>query len=379
MPRPTIRPERRARLVACFLAACLPGCAALQSSPPAATAARATPAPSAPAPEPKRAPAPAPAAPKSVQKKAPPPPLEPGTVVAKNDEFVLLVAGPDDTAKSLARRYLGNEELAWRIEDFNPNAKVETGSEIVVPLTDRNPVGVYAEGYKTVPILCYHRFGDKKAKMVVTPKAFAEQMEFLTQNGYHVVRFKEFAAFLSGRRSLPRKAVLVTIDDGYKSSYQVAYPILKRYGVPATIFVYTDFIGAGDGLNWPQLEEMAASRLVDLQPHSKTHADLALRRPQETPQTYAKRIRDEVIFPAKMLGDRLHLPMLTFAYPYGDANDLVATQARDAGYELAVTVLAGGNPFYAHPFLVRRTMIFGEDDLDSFRAKLDVFHPTRPQ
>jgi peptidoglycan/xylan/chitin deacetylase (PgdA/CDA1 family) len=294
-------------------------------------------------------------------------------VLGRDEEYVILLAGPGDTLRTLAARYLGTQDLDWIIGDFNGLQAPSPGQEVVIPLGTENPVGVYAEGYQTIPILCYHRFGTKKAKMVVTATAFAEQMAYLVENGYRVVRLPDLVGFLEGGRALPRKAVAVTIDDGYKSAYQVAYPILKRYGLPATIFVYTDFIGTADGLTWEQLAEMASSGLVDLQPHSKSHADLALKGPQEGSEAYDHRVRDELQVPMRLLGDRLGLPMHTFAYPYGDANDLVVDEVKTAGYRLGATVLSGGNGFFAHPYLLRRTMVFGEDDLGAFRGKLEVF------
>ena len=59
--------------------------------------------------------------------------------------------------------------------------------------------------------------------------------------------------------------MVITIDDGYESTYRHAFPILKRHGFPATVFVYTDFLGGGDALTWPQLQEMSASGLIDVQ------------------------------------------------------------------------------------------------------------------
>jgi hypothetical protein len=124
---------------------------------------------------------------------------------------------------------------------------------------------------------------------------------------------------------------------------------------------------------------MAASGIIDLQPHSKTHANLTIKSSKESQQTYAKRVNEELLVPLRLLGDRLHLPMHTFAYPYGDANDLVVMQTEEAGYRLGATVLAGGNGFFAPPYLLRRTMIFGEDELEGFKSKLELFRNLRTQ
>ncbi|MBI5017309.1 MAG: polysaccharide deacetylase family protein [Deltaproteobacteria bacterium] len=297
--------------------------------------------------------------------------------MAKDREYVVVLAGPDDTLRSLAARHLGDASRGWLIADFNSIDRVAPGQEIVIPLTFENPTGVGVDGYQTVPILCYHRFGDKPAKMVVTPKAFADQMDFLAQNGYRVVPMVDIADFLQGKRALPQRAVAITMDDGYKSAYSVAYPILKQHGFQATLYVYTDFVGTSEGLTWAQLSELATSGVIDVQPHSKSHANLAQALPGEDLDAYRQRITDEVEVPRRLLAEHLKIPIHTFAFPYGNANDLVVEVVQKEDYRIAATVLRGGNPFFAYPYLLRRTMIFGEDDLDAFRGKLEVFRSQR--
>ena len=107
----------------------------------------------------------------------------------------------------------------------------------MIPLRVRNPTGVHANGYQTVPILCYHRFGNRWGKLAVTPAAFEAQMEYLARNGYSVISLKQLARFLDGKEALPPKSVVITIDDGYRSTYDIAFPDpaqarLSRHRVP---------------------------------------------------------------------------------------------------------------------------------------------------
>src|SRR4029079_8939246 len=147
-----------------------------------------------------------------------------------------------------------------------------------------------ASGYQTIPILCYHRFGPRATKLNVAPAAFEAQMEYLARNGYTVIPLKRLARFLQGKEPLPAKTVAITIDDGYRSSYEIAYPILKKYGFPATVFLYTDFVGASSAMPCAQMKHMTSSVLVSIQPHSKSHANLAQRLPNETDARYRDRI-----------------------------------------------------------------------------------------
>ncbi len=298
---------------------------------------------------------------------------EPGPVVARSDDYVIVAAQPSDTLDTLARRYLGDAGKAWWIAQFNDVTSVRAGQILVVPLRQRNPLGVLATGYQAVPILCYHRFGARATKLNVTPQAFEQQMEFLARNGYTVIPLERLQRFLAGKEALPAKSVAITIDDGYRSTFEIAYPVLKKFGFPATVFLYTDFVGASDAMTWAQMKTMTGSDLITLQPHSKSHANLTLRLPGESEARYRERIRREVLAPVGVIKERLGEPTLTYAYPYGDVNEYVVDLLVKDGIAQGVTVTPGGNPFYAYPYMLRRSMIFGNEDLEAFKAKLVTF------
>ena len=302
-----------------------------------------------------------------------PPAVDPGPVVGRDNDYVIVSARSGETMASLAERYLGDAGKAWWIAQLNNASTVREGQIVVIPLRQRNAIGVFANGYQTVPILCYHRFGTKTSKLNVTPAAFEQQMEWLARNGYTVVTLARLARFLDGKEALPAKSVAITIDDGYRSSYEIAYPILRKYGFPATVFLYTDFVGASDAMTWAQMKDMTSSGLVTIQPHSKSHANLTQRLPNETDARYRDRIRREVDAPVTVIKERLAEPIFAFAYPYGDVNEYVVDLLVKDSVGQGVTVTPGGNPFYAYPFMLRRTMIFGNEDLEAFKSKLVTF------
>ena len=300
-------------------------------------------------------------------------PARPGQVIARNDRFLIYLPAAGDTFASIATQFLGSEDRAWMITDFNEMAEVKPGQPLVVPLQSINPTGVSPNGYQTIPILCYHRFGSDEGKMVLSPAAFAQQMEYLHRNGYRVLRLSDLYSFLGGARQLPARAVVLTIDDGYNSMYHQAYPVLKRYGFPATVFVYTDFIGARDSLTWDQMKEMVASGLIDVQAHSKTHTNLTLRQPGESDNKYRERLSTEAATPQDIIQRKLHVNVSSYAYPYGDANGIMLEQLTKSNYRMGLTVDPGGNAFFTPPLLLRRTMILGDQDLEAFKAQLQVF------
>ncbi|MCB1889525.1 MAG: polysaccharide deacetylase family protein [Rhodocyclaceae bacterium] len=298
-----------------------------------------------------------------------------GEEIASNARFVLYRVAEGDTLASIATRILGDADLAWRIADYNEVKRPTAGQILAIPRTDLNPLGVSGSGFQTVPILCYHRFGSGKSKMIVSESRFAEQMAWLARNDYRVIPLASLEAFLDGKRALPERAVVITIDDGYKTVYQHAYPILRKYGFPATVFLYTDFVGAGDALTWQQMKEMTDSGLVDIQAHSRTHSNLIERKRGEDEAAYQARVRDEVSAPRAAIEARLPIKVRRYAYPYGDANQRVLDELEQNRYDLGLTVNPGGNGFFAEKYMLHRTMIYGDHSLAAFKARVETRRP----
>lgn len=299
-----------------------------------------------------------------------------GQVLARNERLLLYRPAVDDRLGAIAARFLGRSDDAWQISEANGGAPLEAGVPMVVPLKPLNPGGVVGDRVQTVPILCYHRFGAGNSKMIISPARFAAQLEWLARNGYQVIRLSALEGFLAGQRPLPPKSVVITIDDGYESVHRHAFPLLKQYGFPATVFAYSDFIGAGDALRWPQMQEMVSSGLIDIQSHSKSHRNLVERLPGETEDRYRANLDAEMQIPRESIQRRLAgVQMRHIAYPFGDANAPVTEAAQRHGFTLGLTVVPGGNAFYAQPMLLRRTMIFGDMDLDAFKSRLQTSRP----
>ena len=295
-----------------------------------------------------------------------------GALLGEDDDFAVVMAGEGETYARLAQAFYGDAQLAWRIEDANPGRALNVGDEVVIPKRENNRIGVWADGYQTVPILSYHRFGDNKGRISVTREQFEQQMDYLADNGFHVVSLADAAAFLRGEKALPRKSVVLTIDDGYQSVYQIAFPVLAAHGYRATVVIYSDYIGRG-GLTWPQMKEMVESGLISFQPHSQSHADLTVRQPDERVDDYLRRLAGEVENPGRVLNKRLPEPVFGYAYPYGAVNRPVVDQLQRNGYQLGATVKRGANPAFAFPYDLKRTMIYKADTLDDFAAALINF------
>jgi peptidoglycan/xylan/chitin deacetylase (PgdA/CDA1 family) len=232
---------------------------------------------------------------------------------------------------------------------------------------------VEATGYQLVPILCYHNLDQQaRGRLVLSIKAFDEQMRYLKAEGYRVVSLKEFLEFTALRRQLPRKTVVLTFDDGWKSFRELARPILKDLGFGATLFIYTDFVGARLGMSWAELKELAAEGW-DIQAHSKSHGDMR-RKLEETDDEYAKRMQAELVQPLALFQRQMGRTPTILAYPYGAHDDDVIRRTREAGYAAALDVRRQANPSFVQALTIHRSQIYSEMSMEDFKRNLNVFN-----
>jgi peptidoglycan/xylan/chitin deacetylase (PgdA/CDA1 family) len=196
----------------------------------------------------------------------------------------------------------------------------------------------------SVIALCYHRFEEKpKDSMAITPAAFEAQMQSLKDAGFTVIPMQDFLAWRRGEKSIPEKSCLISIDDGYRSGYDVAWPILKKFGYPFTMFIYTAFVkggalAGGGSLSWAELAEMRDAG-VDIQSHTVNHQSLRLKKGKFQNQfaTYEEWLQSEIAGSKHQLESRLGISVGVLAYPYGIHSEQVRAIALASGYEAAFT------------------------------------------
>jgi peptidoglycan/xylan/chitin deacetylase (PgdA/CDA1 family) len=198
-------------------------------------------------------------------------------------------------------------------------------------------------------IFGYHRFVNnvKNPDTEITPAAFEAQMKELKDKGISVIGMQNFLAWKRGEKAIPARAAILTLDDGWRSQYDVAWPILKKYGYPHTMFIYTEGVrgghyGGGEAVSWEQLAEMRDAG-VDIQAHSETHPDL--RKPYDkiakkrlSPPEYEQWLENEIGRSKRTLEEKLGIKVNCFAVPYGNINDRVRDVAKKEGYEAVFTV-----------------------------------------
>jgi len=208
-----------------------------------------------------------------------------------------------------------------------------------------------------VIIFCYHQLIDKVRTpwTQITPAAFEAQMKELKDKGITVISMQDLLAWKRGEKNIPPRCAVITFDDGWKSQYEVAWPIMKKFGYPFTMFIYTEGVrggslGGGGAITWEQLADMRDNG-IDIQAHSATHQDLreghavtliepgAKRtRKKLTGTDYEKWIQNEVVGSKELLEQRLGIKVNCFAVPFGNYNEHVKELARNAGYDAMFTV-----------------------------------------
>jgi peptidoglycan/xylan/chitin deacetylase (PgdA/CDA1 family) len=205
-------------------------------------------------------------------------------------------------------------------------------------------------------IFCYHRLVDKVRYpgTEITPAAFEAQMQQLKDAGITVISMQDLLAWKRGEKNIPPRCAVVTFDDGWKSQYEVAWPIMKKFGYPFTMFIYTEGVrggalGGGEAITWEQLADMRDNG-VDIQAHSATHQDLReghnimlisggkrTRTKLSGPQ-YQEWVQNEVVGSKQLLEQRLGIKVNCFAVPFGNYNENVKELARNSGFEAMFTV-----------------------------------------
>lgn len=197
---------------------------------------------------------------------------------------------------------------------------------------------LYKKNY--IPVLMYHDFQEditlEQESAVVHPQLFEEQIQMLLQCEYTPITFYDLYLYSIGEGGLPLKPVIITADDGYLSNYETAFPILKKYNIPATYFITTQYIGTTTmypHFTWENAKEMEESGLIDIQSH--THSHLLM----------SKLSKDEVLYQAlisfglieQKLGER---DVKVLSYPQFYNNKKTRKLLEEAGIDLQVTNLA---------------------------------------
>lgn len=226
-----------------------------------------------------------------------------------------------------------------------------------------------------VPVLMYHAFttSGERDRFVLPADSFATQMRLLARLRYRVITLEELAEMLRRGEPLPRRTVVLTIDDGYRDNREIAQPILERHGYAATVYLVSDRLGDSNDWGDPgalasrpmldrtQIEEMRAGG-TRFGGHTRNHPRL--------PELGDDRVKAEIGGCREDLEAALGHQVESFAYPYGLFDERAVEAAEAAGYSAACTTETRPARPWDDPFRIPRIEVEGSDSTLRFLRRL---------
>lgn len=258
------------------------------------------------------------------------------------------------------------------------NLKLLAGMLCAVILAGLIPFGIksvsastdmssHAKNTVELPILMYHHML-KSSKLLgdytITPTEFESDLKYLKDNGYTTVTVQDLIRYCNGEAPLPEKPVMITFDDGYESTYEYAYPLLKQYEMKAVVSIigyYTDLYSRTEDkhinyshLTWSELRAMMESGVFEIQNHTyNMHSDntrKGLRKKNgETEEEYRSAISADLIQVQNEIKTNLGISPTTFTYPFGYITKTSKEIVKDLGFQASFSCEEGVNVLSGNP------------------------------
>ncbi len=224
-----------------------------------------------------------------------------------------------------------------------------------------------ADAAEPVSILTYHRFDPDaaKASTVVTTPVFSRQMAWLVEHHVAVIPLRDVVL----HKTPAGPAVAITADDGFRTVYTQMFPIIRRLGMPVTLFVNPPMIGGGGAyLTWAQIEEMRASGLVAIEAHTQTHPNFNTERARRGPADYQAFTTAQIAGSRAALRQKLGVESELLAWPYGIHDPELEQAARQAGFTAAFALGSRAATAGDDAFAVPRYQVYDTDGEARFAA-----------
>ncbi|MFZ2890214.1 polysaccharide deacetylase family protein [Sulfuricurvum sp.] len=235
---------------------------------------------------------------------------------------------------------------------------------------------------KKIPVLCYHRFGvEVSDSMTIKNTAFAEQMEWLKTHGYSVIPLDMAMGYLSGKvKTIPAKSVVITVDDGHKSVYSDMAPIVKKYKIPVTLFIYPSAISnAKYAMNWEQLRELETTKLFRVESHTYWHPNFKKEKKTLTSEEYAKSVDKQLNGSKKKLEEKTGHEIKYLAWVFGIYDDALLVDAKKAGYAAAFTIDRKHASSGDNTMALGRYMVVSKHTIKDFERMVDGSEDRMPK
>lgn len=195
----------------------------------------------------------------------------------------------------------------------------------------------------SVPVLCYHRFGPTVAdSMTVTTAVFESHLQYLQEHGFTVIPLQALIDYRLGKAPPPpARSVVISVDDGHRSVYEEMLPLVQRYRVPVTLFVYPSAISnkhAPYAMSWEQLHALVDTGLFTIQSHTYWHPNFKREKKRLQPAEYDKFVATQLQRSKTVLEKRFGGSVSVLAWPFGIYDDALLQQAQAAGYLAAFSI-----------------------------------------
>ncbi|WP_084244480.1 polysaccharide deacetylase family protein [Planomicrobium okeanokoites] len=255
------------------------------------------------------------------------------------------------------------EKIATTIEAPGNTAPASAAIDTVPEVQAEPAVDISA--FPSIPVLMYHILLEERNDVIsVDPLRFREQMSALKEAGFTTITDYQLADHLRNKTKLPDKPILITFDDGYKSVYTEAFPVLEELGMKATVNVIASRIFETpstlhpeeyEKFTWPEARSMEGTVMVQAHTwdshNKKADAENELKgvlagRMQddsglESQEEYEKRVFEDLLLSKKTIEEKMGYDVVTLAYPYGHYSEDTIRLAQVAGYQMAFTVKSG--------------------------------------
>lgn len=230
---------------------------------------------------------------------------------------------------------------------------------------------VAADSAAGVPILTYHNFDPSATgSMTISTQRFEEQLQWLKDNGYTVIPLQDLVAYLLGQKaSIPAKSVVITADDARDTVYTYMWPIVRKYNIPVTLFVYPSSISnASYAMTWEQLRELQKTGLFDIQGHTYWHPNFKEEKKKLSTHEYQKLVHAQFVSSKKVIDEKLGINITLLAWPFGIYDDYLEQEANKAGYVMAFSIDARPANKAEKNMAQPRYMIVQGQDMQTFAA-----------
>jgi peptidoglycan/xylan/chitin deacetylase (PgdA/CDA1 family) len=217
-----------------------------------------------------------------------------------------------------------------------------------------------------IPVFVYHRFGDDRYPSTnISTEVFEQQLKHLKENDFELITFGDAMDIWQNGDNLPKQAVILTVDDGYLSFYKNGLPLLKKYGMPATMFVQTSTVGGNDYMSWDQLREIQKNGIEVLN-HSHSHEYFVNIPEDQRAQTF----KDDLLRSTALFEKHMKFRPRYYSYPYGEFTPDMAGVLKKNGYHAAAAQKSGVFSDNSNPYEIPRFPMGGVfATIDGFTSK----------